>query len=173
MSAEEEYEPINDGAVGDSYVPATAGGANQSEEYTPMTNGTTNEDSYKPSVEFIQSNYVSCFEHKNGADSGFDKQSSESSSGMHFWLFLESIKNNFPSDTDSNFEPLPEPVKKRNHLTDEERGNYVVPVAVKDLDPTNYPKVPSVRDIAIPPQVKMTRLGKGKGFSLHLSFFHC
>lgn len=143
MSAEEEYEPINDGAVGDSYVPATAGGANQSEEYTPMTNGTTNEDSYKPSVAFIQSNYVSCFEHKNGTDSGFDKQSSESS-----------------SDTDSDFEPLPEPVKKRNHLTDEERGNYAVPVAVKDLDPTNYPKVPSVRDIAIPPQVKMTRLGK-------------
>ena len=55
-------------------------------------------------------------------------------------------------------------MKKRNHLTDEERGNYVVPVAVKDLDPANYPKVPSVRDIAIPPQVKMTRLGKGRGF---------
>ena len=93
MSAEEEYEPINDGAVGDSYVPATAGGTNQSEEYTPMTNGTTNEDSYKPSVAFIQSNYVSCFEQKNGTDSGFDKQSSESSSGKHLSVIFELFKH--------------------------------------------------------------------------------
>jgi len=134
MSAEEEYEPgANDDTGG--YVP----GESQSEEYTVTTNG--EQDAYKPSVAFIQSNYVSCFEQKN-SDSGFDKQSSSS------------------SDTDSDFEPLPEPVKKRNHLTAEERGNYAVPVAVNDLDPADYPKIPSVRDIAIPPQVKMTRLGE-------------
>ena len=45
-------------------------------------------------------------------------------------------------------------------MTAEERGNYAVPVAVNDLDPADYPKIPSVRDIAIPPQVKMTRLGE-------------
>ena len=32
-------------------------------------------------------------------------------------------------------------------------------MAVYDLEPCNYPKVPSVREIAIPPQVKMSRLG--------------
>ena len=35
----------------------------------------------------------------------------------------------------------------------------MIPVAVKDLDPVDYPKIPSVRDIAIPPQVKMAKLG--------------
>lgn len=73
--AEEEYEPgqANDDTGG--YVP----GESQSEEYTVATNG-NDQDAYKPSVAFIQSNYVSCFEQKN-SDSGFDKQSSSSSSG--------------------------------------------------------------------------------------------
>lgn len=74
MSAEEEYEPgANDDTGG--YVP----GESQSEEYTVTTNG--EQDAYKPSVAFIQSNYVSCFEQKN-SDSGFDKQSSSSSGSL-------------------------------------------------------------------------------------------
>ena len=33
-------------------------------------------------------------------------------------------------------------------------------MAVYDLEPIDFPKVPSVREIAIPPQVKMARLGR-------------
>ena len=75
MSGDEEYEP---GGAVDSYTPATS--QSQSEEYTPSTNGNS-ECAYKPSVAFIQSNYVPCFEQKNGTDSGFDKQSESSASG--------------------------------------------------------------------------------------------
>lgn len=82
MSGDEEYEP---GGAVDSYTPATT--QSQSEEYTPSTNGNS-ECAYKPSVAFIQSNYVPCFELKNGTDSGFDKQSESSGSGKALWVTI-------------------------------------------------------------------------------------
>ena len=50
-------------------------------------------------------------------------------------------------------------MKQKNNLTEEEKGKYQFPHANYDLLPSQFPKVPSVRDIAIPPQIKMQKLG--------------
>jgi len=81
----EEYEPGHSGDIS-GYTPAA--NASQNEEYNPEEG--INEDevpAYKPSLAFIEQNYVSCVtsDEKPNPDSGYDnakEDSSDSDSGL-------------------------------------------------------------------------------------------
>ena len=79
------------------YTPAA--NISQTEEYNPEEGITEDEvPAYKPSLAFIEENYVSCVtsdDPKPNPDSGYDnakEDSSDSDSGTHHIISLNSIK---------------------------------------------------------------------------------
>ena len=131
---DQEYEPEvgETGTVG-TYIPANP---DQNDEYEPEV--TSASSTYTPALSILTKNYVNIYTESE------EKAESDSDSGSDF-----------------EFVPLPEEVKIKNNLTEEEKQNCNSGAFAKhDLAPGALPKVPDVSGIVVPPSLRVEELGK-------------